>query len=128
MKTLLRWSGYVSLLWLSMTVAGAVVVAANPGEPRIKVLKAPPPEYPAALLNEPVYRGFALVGCTVAADGSVVEAWTLRASHRAFADAAEKAMREPVSTRQVAKIESDPAGWPPTPSMLRAAPKNRLGG
>lgn len=92
MKTFLRLGGYISLLWLSMNVVFAGMASSS--VERIALLKAPVPEYPAALMNQPVYRGFALVGCTVAADGSVVEAWTLRASHRAFADAAEKALRE----------------------------------
>lgn len=69
----------------------ATVIAADTAG-RIPVIDASPPGFPVELMNQPVYRGFALVGCTVAADGSVAEAWALQASHRAFAEAAEQAI------------------------------------
>ena len=61
---------------------------------RIPLLEAPVPAYPVALMDRPIYEGHAVVGCLVAADGAVLETWAMRASHRAFADSAERAIRE----------------------------------
>lgn len=75
-------------------LAIAATASADPAPAgRIELVSAPLPAYPAELKNEPVYQGSATVGCVVAPDGTVTDAWALRASHRAFAKAAEESVR-----------------------------------
>lgn len=87
------------MAWIRAVVfAGHLAIAATASaDPapasRMELMSAPLPAYPAELKNEPVYRGSATVGCVVAPDGTVTDAWALRASHRAFAKAAEESVR-----------------------------------
>jgi TonB family protein len=74
---------------LLFSLAVGAVDAPNPAQ-QIPLLQAPLPPFPTELKSEPVYQGTALIGCVVAPDGSVVDAWALRASHKAFARSAEE--------------------------------------
>ena len=73
------------LILLGALLLSGLIAEANPVEPaRIPLLEAPLPAYPAELRDKPIYRGFAVVGCVVAADGSVTKAWTLRLRSRSL--------------------------------------------
>lgn len=86
----------VAVLAGALLVAGPVPGAVETGsaaggagrpEPVEVVAAAFPPEVDGAVLD-----GFALVGCLVDEDGSVLEAWSLAASAPPFATAAERAL------------------------------------
>lgn len=75
-------------------------------------VEAPAPIYPLALTNEPVNYGVAWVACTVDDDGRVLELWTMRASHPAFAEAAANALSAWRYEARAPGPASHPAPWP----------------
>lgn len=86
----------------------ALLFAAEP-RPTLQPAHAPAPLYPLALANEPVNYGSAWIGCTVDDDGRVIETWILRASHPAFGEAAEDALR---AWRYAPRAEPAPGAGP----------------
>jgi len=89
-----RVQGTYLVCFLAFSICSGFAGAAVGSVERIPLLEAPVPAYPVALMDRPIYEGHAVVGCLVAADGAVLETWAMRASHRAFADSAERAIRE----------------------------------
>lgn len=80
---------------LASTLAFAPLAFGDPQPPaRPSLVHAPLPAFPDSLKNQPIYQGSALVGCIIDSDGSVVEVWSMEASHTAFANSAEAAVRE----------------------------------
>jgi hypothetical protein len=100
MKPVSLMSGFVFLgLLLSPLLATSGLQPAH----------APAPLYPIALTNEAVNYGVAWVACTVDDDGRVLETWTLRTSHPAFAEAAETAL---IEWRYEVRSAPSAAPWP----------------
>lgn len=102
---------------LATLVAGvASVGASSPPEAAsdapvaLAVISAPGPIFPMAVAGEPIYYGIAWVACAVDDDGSVLETWTLRATHPAFGQAAEAALQ----TWRYAPRAATTAPWPRT--------------